>query len=76
MKTVDERVVGVHMIGGSAATVIHDAPIVRAHRGLVINRTDVLARPTGVRRAGTHSGPKQILIEGADGWEVAARIGA
>ena len=42
----------------------------------VRNRTDVLARPTGVGRAGTHSGFKQILIEGADEWRSAVRESA
>jgi len=35
-----------------------------------------MARPTGVERAGTHSGFKQILIEGADEWRSAARESA
>jgi len=32
-----------------------------------------MARPTGVRRAGTHSDSKRLPIEGAEGWDVAAR---
>ena len=40
------------------------------------NRTCVLARPTGVRRAGTHSGFKLIPIEGAEEWGVAYRDSA
>ena len=36
----------------------------------------VLARPTGFRCAGTHSGFKRIPIEGADSWEAAARNSA
>jgi hypothetical protein len=35
-----------------------------------------LARPTGVRRGHAHSGFRQILIEGADEWRLAARDSA
>ena len=35
-----------------------------------------LARPTGVGRAHAHSGFRQILIEGADDWRLAARESA
>jgi hypothetical protein len=30
-----------------------------------------MARPTGIKRAGTYSGFKLIPIEGADDWEAA-----
>lgn len=35
-----------------------------------------MARPTGVRRAGTHMRFELIRIEGVDSWEAAARNGA
>jgi hypothetical protein len=45
--------------------------------GLALALPDaVVARPTGVGRAGTHSGFKQILIEGADEWEAVTRNSA
>jgi hypothetical protein len=43
---------------------------------LALPEEAVMARPTGFGRAGTHSGFKQILIEGADEWRSAARESA
>jgi len=36
----------------------------------------VMARPTGVERGNAHSGFRQILIEGAGEWRLAARESA
>jgi hypothetical protein len=56
--TTDEVTIVVDGVGGSSA----------GRQDECTNRTSVLARPTGLKRAGTHSGFRHILIDGREDW--------
>jgi len=65
LHAIYERIV----VSGRKIVSVRLTPAAYAH-GLALALPDkvAMARPTGVRRAGTHSGFKRIPIEGAGEW--------
>lgn len=73
LHAVDDRIT----VAGRRIVSVRLTPSADAHGfALALPEKVVLARPTGVGRAGTHSGFKIIPIEGTDSWETAARNSA
>ncbi len=73
MHAIYERIV----VAGRRIVSVRLTPAAYDHGlALALPEKVVMARPTGVGRAGTHSRFKRIPIEGADSWEAAARNSA
>jgi hypothetical protein len=73
LHAIYERIV----VAGRSFVSARLTPAAYAHGlALAVPEKAVMARPTGVGRGRTHSGFRQILIEGADEWRSAAQESA